>query len=151
MLAIGESLMRFWSGNNIKLRCGIPVNDLLEFEQKYNVILPDDLKNYFTYVDGFDDTYGWVADDNLITFLPLAEVLPSSQKWTLDAPDADSYFVFADYSLSCHVYMIELHNNLLESNPVFIVRDSKPKQIASSFSDFVNGYLADDCGVLFPR
>ena len=151
MSAIGESLKQFWLRQNIKLRRGASETELRGFEQKYNVLLPDDLKDYFSAVDGFDGSVNWMTDENVITFLPLAEVLPSSQTWALEIPDADSYFAFADFSLACHVYMIRLRNDLSLGNPVFIARDEKPKQIASSFAEFVRGYLADDYGVLFPQ
>lgn len=148
MSEIGESLKQFWSRQNIRLQCGASETELCEFEEKYNVALSDDLKDYFSTVDGFVD---WGCDENVITFLPLSEVLPSSQTWALEVLDADSYFVFADYSISCHVYIIRLRNDLSLSNPVFIVYDGKPEQIAGSFSEFVQGYLANDYGVLFPQ
>jgi hypothetical protein len=148
MSAIGESLKQFWLRQNTKLRRGASENELREFEQKYNVLLPDDLKDYFSTVDGFAD---WGCDENVITFLPLAEILPSSKTWTLEVPDADSYFAFADYSIKCHFYMIRLRNDLSLGNSIFIAYDRKPEQIAGSFSEFVEGYLADDYAVLFPQ
>ena len=151
MPAIGESLKQFWLRYDIKLRRGASELELREFEDKYNVLLPDDLKDYFSTVDGFDGSVNWMTDENAITFLPLAEVLPSNKTWALETPDADSYFMFADFSLLCHVYMIRLRNDLSLGNPVFIARDEKPEQIAGSFSEFVRGYLADDYGVLFPQ
>ena len=151
MRAIGESLKQFWSRYNIKLRRGASETELREFEDKYNVLFPDDLKDYFATVDGFDGSVNWMTDENVITFLSLAGVLPSSGAWSLETPDADSYFVFADFSLSCHVYMIRLRDDSSLGNPIFIARDEKPEQIAGSFSEFVQGYLADDYNVLFPQ
>ncbi len=97
MPAIGESLKQFWLRYDIKLRRGASEVELREFEGKHNILLPDDLKDYFSTVDGFTDS-GW--DENLIEFLPLAEVVPLSQEWSRK-PEANSYFVFADYSISC--------------------------------------------------
>jgi len=151
MPAIGESLIQFWSRHRRKLRHGASKVKLQEFEDKYNVLLPDDFKDYFATVDGFDGSDNWMTDENAITFLPLAEVLPSSKTWALEVPDADSYFVFADFAVLCHVYMIRLRNDLSLGNPIFIVRDEIPKQIAGSFSEFVRGYLANDYDILFPQ
>jgi hypothetical protein len=144
MPTIGESLKNFWLRYGMKLRLGASEVELREFEGKYNVLLPDDLKDYFLTVDGSD------LDENVIEFLRLAEVVPLSQTWS-HKPEADSYFVFADYSISCHVYAIRLTKDLTLGNPVFIAYDENPKQIADSFSEFVQGYLADDYGVLFPQ
>lgn len=144
MSAIGESLKQFWTRQNIEFRRGASETELRAFEAKYKVHLPDELKDYFSTVDGSG------LDGNVIEFLPLAEVVPLSQAWS-QRPEANSYFVFADYSISCHVYAIRLTNDLTLSNPVFIAYDENPKQIADSFSEFVKGYLADDYGVLFPQ
>jgi len=145
MPAIGESLKQFWLRYNIKLRRGASETKLREFEDKYNVSLPDDLKDYFATVDGFADSG---VDENFITFLPLSEVVLLSQEWSRK-PEASSYFVFADYSISCHVYAIRLTDDLTLGNPVFIVYDENPEQIAGSFSEFVQAYLTDN-SVLFP-
>lgn len=147
MLAIGESLKQFWTRYNIKLQRGASEIELREFEEKYKVCLPDDLKDYFSTVNGFTDS-GW--DENAIEFFPLAKIVPLSQEWS-QKPEVKSYFVFADYSISCHVYVIHLTDDLTLGNPVFIAYDENPKQIAGSFTDFVRGYLADDYKVLFPQ
>ncbi len=88
----------------IKLNLGASEIELFEFENKYNVHLPEDLKDYFSTVNGFDDSD---ADGEYITFLPLEEIEPLSINWS-QANEAKSYFIFADYSLSCHVYAIKL-------------------------------------------
>jgi len=147
MPIIGESLKQFWLRYDIKLRRGASEVELREFEQKYNVLLPEDLKDYFSTVDGFADSG---VDENVIYFLPLEEVVSLSEAWSRK-PEASSYFIFADYSISCHVYAICLTNSLTLGNPVFIAYDETPKQIAGSFTEFVRGYLADDYGILFPQ
>lgn len=68
MPAIGESLKQFWSRRTIKLRCAASEIELRGFEDKYNVLLPDDLKGYFATVNGFDALVSWVTDENVITF-----------------------------------------------------------------------------------
>ncbi|MGI8467519.1 MAG: SMI1/KNR4 family protein [Pyrinomonadaceae bacterium] len=146
MPAIGESLKQFWLRCKIELRCGASDSDLRDFENKYNIHLPDDLKDYFSTADGF---YNSDVDGNFITFLPLAEVVPLNEQWSRK-PEAKSYFIFADYSISAHVYAIYLTDDA-SSNPIVIAYDNDPKQIASSFSEFVQGYIEDDYGVLFPQ
>lgn len=144
MSAIGESLKQFWLSQNIELRRGASEIELREFEAEYKVRLPDDIKDYFLTVNGSG------LDENVIEFLSLAEVVPLSQAWSRK-PEANSYFIFADYSISCHVYAIRLTEDLTLGNPVFIAYDENPQQIADSFSEFVQGYLADDYGILFPQ
>lgn len=156
MSGIGKSLKQFWARHNIKLRRGASETELRQFEEKYNVVLPDDLKDYFATVDGFEDSD---SDENLFTFLPSAEVVPLDEfwldeSWSTGTFDAKSYFVFVDYFISAHVYAIRLTNDLSLGNPIvtnYVKPNEDPIQIASSFSEFVQGYLANDNGVLFPQ
>ncbi len=147
MFPIGEALKRFWLRQGIKLCRGATGDELAAFEAKHNIRLPEDLRDYFAVVNGFD---GWQTDDNVITFLSLDEMKTLSEYWSPDVADADSYFVFADYSISAHVYAIRLLNTTGRGNHVVVVYDGEPVEVANSFSEFVEGYLADNNAVLFP-
>ena len=146
METIGESLKQFWLQQGIKLKLGISEIELSKFENKYNVLLPEDLKDYFSTVNGFNDED---CDEEVITFLPFEEIEPLSKCWS-QKPEAQSYFIFADFLISSHVYAIRLTNNVNSNNPIFIVYDDTPIQIAESFSEFVKGYLKNDYNILFP-
>jgi cell wall assembly regulator SMI1 len=147
METIGESLRQYWLKQGIKLKSGASEIELLAFENKYNVHLPEDLKDYFSTVNGFDDSD---VDGEFITFLTLDEIESLSINWS-QAPEAKSYFIFADYCISCHVYAIKLTKDTKFDNPVFIdFNDNKnPTQIADSFSEFAQSYLKNDYKVLF--
>ncbi len=148
METIGESLKQYWLQQGIKLKLGASEIELFAFENKYNVHLPEDLKDYFSTVNGFDNSD---VDGEFITFLPLDEIEPLSINWS-QTPEAKSYFIFADYSISCHVYAIKLTKDTKFDNPVFIdFNDNKnPTQIADSFAEFAQSYLKNDYKVLFP-
>lgn len=147
METIGESLKQFWLQQGIKLKLGASEIELFAFENKYDVRLPEDLKDYFSTVNGFEDSD---VDEDVITFLPLDEIEPLSKAWSLK-PETKSYFIFADYSISCHVYAIQLTNDIKLNNPIFIAYDDNPIQIADSFSEFAQGYLNNDYKILFPQ
>jgi hypothetical protein len=143
---IGESLKQYWLQQAIKLKLGASEIELRAFENTNNVHLPEDLKDYFSTVNGFDNSD---VDEEFITFLPLDEIEPLSKNWS-KKPDAKSYFIFADYCISCHVYTIQLTNNIKLNNPIFIAYNDTPIQIADSFSEFIQCYLKNDYKVLFP-
>lgn len=147
METIGKSLKQYWLQQGIKLKLGASEIELSAFENKYNVRLPKDLKDYFSTVNGFDDSD---VDGEFITFLPLDEVEPLSINWS-QSPEAKSYFIFADYCISCHVYAIKLTKDTEFDNPIFIdFNDNKnPTKIADSFSEFAQSYLKNDYKVLF--
>lgn len=151
MFSVAEKLKRFWLRQNIKLNAGASEAQLATFERKHNVRLPPDLRDYFATVNGFDGSEHWMTDENVIEFLSLDEVKPVSEYWSSDVVGADSYFVFADYSISAHVYAIRLLNDSADKNTVVVVYDGKPIEVANSFTGFVEGYLEDNKAVLFPE
>ncbi len=146
MFQIVETLQKYWLRHGIKLNDGASENALAAFEAMHEVRLPEDLREYFASVNGFDDT----VDDNDVTFLRLEDMKPLSEYWSSDVADAESYFVFADYSISAHVYAIRLLNSPRNGNPVVVVYDREPVEVANSFSEFIEGYLENSVGVLFP-
>ena len=151
MFSAAETLKRFWLRQGIKLNAGASEAELAAFEREYNVRLPKDLRDYFATVNGFDGSEHWMTDENVITFLSLDEVKPLNEYWSPDVPDADSYFVFADYSISAHVYAIRLLNGSVNGNTVVVAYDGKPVEIAGSFAEFAERYLEDNKAVLFPQ
>jgi hypothetical protein len=152
MFSAGETLKRYWLRHGIKLNRGASEDGLAAFEAKYHVRLPKDMREYFAAVNGFDGSEHWMTDGNVITFLALNEMKSLSESWSPKIADAASYFVFADYSLSAHVYAIRLSNDSKDDNSVVVAYDEENiVKVASSFSDFVQGYLEDNNAVLFPE
>ncbi|HEV3471527.1 MAG TPA: SMI1/KNR4 family protein [Pyrinomonadaceae bacterium] len=150
MFQTGEALRKFWLRRGVRLNPGASEAEIAAFEAKHHVRLPADFRDYFAVVNGFDGSESWMTDDDVITFLGLHEVKPLSEYWSPGVAGADSYFVFADYSISAHVYAIRLTSDSGHGNPVAVVYDGEPVKVADSFSGFVEGYLENSCGVLFP-
>jgi hypothetical protein len=152
MFSASETLKRYWLRHGIKLNRGASESDIAVFESKYHVRLPKEMREYFAAVNGFDGSKHWMTDENVITFLALGEIKPLSEAWSPKVADAASYFVFADYSLSAHVYAIRLLNDSEGDNPVVVAYDDENLiGVASSFSEFVQGYLEDNNAILFPE
>lgn len=138
--------------HDIKLNHGASEAALAVFEDDYHIRLPKDLREYFAAVNGFDGSVHWMTDENVITFLTLDEMKPLSKAWSPKIANAASYFVFADYSLSAHIYAIWLSNDSEADNPVVVAYDDENLvKVASSFSEFVQGYVEDNNAVLFPE
>ena len=148
MLTIAETLKQFWLRQGIKLRRGATAAELGAFEVKYNIRLPEDLREYLATVDGFDSSEHLMTDSEVITFLGLDEIRPLSEYWPHVVADANNYFVFADYSLAAHVYAIRL-DAAVGGNDVVVVYEQSVA-VAGSFSEFIEGYLKSDIAVLFP-
>ena len=152
MFSAGETLKRYWLRHGIRLNHGASEDEFAAFEAKYHVRLPKDFGDYFAAVNGLDGSEHWMTDEKVITFLALHEMKPLSEAWSSKVADAASYFVFADYSLSAHIYAIRLSNSSENDNPVVVAYDDENLvKVASSFSEFVQGYLKDNNAVLFPE
>ncbi len=151
MVSIAEALKKFWRRQGIKLCPGATEDELVAFENKHHVRLPEDLRKYFAATNGFDGSERLMTDDEGITFLGLDEMKPLSEYWSADVAGGRGYFVFADYSLSAHVYAVRLVDGSGSGNPVVAVYDRKLIEVASSFLEFAESYLKNIDAVLFPE
>jgi len=123
-----------------------------EFEHHYRVELPTDFRDYFLHVDGMSTQWPNAQDPDGYAFWSLDGVksVPeealkhkSGQDWS-NFPSAESLFVFADYLDWSWAYGIRLLTARSESGQVFIIgKQETAIQVAESFSDFVELYLAD--------
>ena len=141
--SVGESLKRHWSSHDVEINAGVSEAELKAFEEKYGVVLPDDLRDYFRCVNGMPPD---VVDDGMMRFWMLEEIgpLPQGAPQYSDGTyvqNPETLFLFADYSLWAHAYAIRLGNRALESNEVIIIGYESPKSISDSFSRFVDTYL----------
>jgi hypothetical protein len=150
MKTVVSALNEFWSKQGIKLRPGLSTEALAKVESQLNVSFPNDLKDYFLFADGFDGE----TDNENISFLSIEEAARESTIWSPPVGGTASLFAFADFLIFSHVYMIELRNTASKSGSVYVVYDSKHdfvRKVASTFTDFVKGYVANDYSVLFPK
>ena len=141
-------LREFWSKQDIKLRPGLSPGAIDGFESRFSVSLPKDLREYFLFADGFDGE----MDDECLSFFSMEEAIKDSPIWVPPITGTTFLFAFADYLLSSHAYMIELQAAADEFGSVYVVYGPEwVRKVATTFSDFVNSYIAHDYAVLFPN
>src|ERR1043165_9572072 len=101
---IGTTLKNRWLSQGLEVNPGVSEEKLSQFESMYQVSLPADLRDYLLTVDGMAEG---ISDDAFISFWSLNEVKPIPE----EAPEfahlsyieeAESLFVFADYSIWAH-------------------------------------------------
>ena len=144
-LSSAQRVKHHWLSHNVAFNEGVSADFLADFERRFGVVLPHDMRDYFLAVNGMQED---VTDDEMLRFWPLEEVkpLPSGAPGyaTADYIDTpESIFLFADYSLWAHAYAIRLSASELSKNEIFIIGGDYPILLFQSFSELVESYLAD--------
>lgn len=153
MSSLSDRLRTYWSAQGVKLPTGVPAGRLEEFESRHGVRLPTDLRDYFLAIDGMgpedlNPPFRW--EDNLFRFFPLHQVEPATERFHPDQflTDQSSYFAFADYSISLPTFAIRLTSAGTGGNTVLAIFSDRGEyraiQVANSFSDLVERYLASE-------
>jgi hypothetical protein len=76
MNSVGELLKTRWLCQGIKLRGAATESETTAYEAKYDVCLPEDMREFFAVVNGFDNRNGEEVDSDMITFFSLEEIKP---------------------------------------------------------------------------
>jgi hypothetical protein len=123
--------------------------DILSFENRLGVLIPEDLKQYFKIINGNMGEY----DDFFFSFNSLFNVknideefkerdgLPDYTNLVNVLQDSQHCFVFCDYEFHLFSYAIRLYNELREENEIYVLCGDKYKIIANSFTSFLELYF----------
>ena len=117
---------------------GASEEQVREFEVRYQVKLPLDLREYLQQMNGSGGMDGWMID-----FWPIQRIEPSS-----GTKLAGKWFDFADYSINASIYAIRLSNNLDDPNPIISAYGEGESMLAENFTEFVRRYLEDARSIL---
>lgn len=129
--------------------------EFASFESNHDLIIPEDLKDYFrTFnVDDYDldmfafygfDQFKSVKDEvgdwggtpdyrNIVNVLTLHE----------------NCFVFIDYFCHLCIYAIRLHQGASEQNEVYVICGDSFKVVANSFKEFLEIYFREEWDGIF--
>jgi len=141
---VGHKLLAFWQDLGLDVRPGVSAAELVQFEARYGVALPEGLRHYYSVVDGVEGES--MVSGHLFRFWPLREVKLLSEELPeepLHHSEFKDYFLFADYSLWTCAYAVRLTKNLGRRNFIVMVGGDVPINLAESFEEFVQIYLYD--------
>ncbi|RLT15177.1 MAG: SMI1/KNR4 family protein [Planctomycetota bacterium] len=149
MNLIWNKIVTFWHQFGMeKIPPGATDECIEDFELRYQVKLPPDLRDYFKAANGT----GGLWDQNFNCFWSIEEVKPVHLELVPNSinqyhyPDQFSYpncFVFADHCISCWLYAVRLTEDPLQMAPVYrVTGDTTPgEKLSESFLDFMQRYL----------
>ncbi len=124
-------------------------NDILSFQLKYNILIPNDLKVFFLRLNGTNGKY----DGRFFEFFSLKEFQNIDEKLKNKdgSPDYsnivntfDGYkttFVFANFDFYLFSYAIRLYEDKTSNNEVYVLCGDEYGKVANSFTEFVDLYL----------
>lgn len=147
MSQLGERLQAYWNAQDIPKAPGVGEDRLREFEIRFGVTLPPDLRDYFLKVDGMGTYEGF--DDDLFVFWPFDRVCRVSDDYADEfMEEQESYFLFADHSIYLPAFAIRLAPLAALPNTVVAIigdrREYHTSIVARSFTEFVERYLGNE-------
>src|SRR5688500_13455485 len=137
------ALAAHWRAQGIEPAGGASAKAIQDFEARYGVRLPADLRAYFARLNGTgEDT----PDSDMMAFWPLERVRSVAEELAEQgpvAPAAQGLYCFADFSLWSNAYAVRLSGDTTVSNEVVAVYSGVDLILAApSFEAFLSGYLS---------
>lgn len=153
-----EKLKLKWEEESINKFRPIDLVAILSFERKNNIVLPDDLKEFFKISNRTGEEY----TDELYEFYSIEKMKKVSEefqewegipnhKYLTNLNVTKDLFVFANYSFNQFVYAIKLSNEKTEINEVYILCGKEYKKIGNTFLEFLDLYLSNSLELQFNK
>lgn len=132
-----------WEQDGLKVPPGVTSDELNAFKQRYDVMLPPSMREYFQVTNGNSD-----MGSDFFTFWPLRDVKLVSEElaepFYTDRLNYPQCFVFADFLLWCWAYAIYLDKDGNTEGPVYLLGNSEHKvAVAATFLEFMEMYDAN--------
>ncbi|ETX08871.1 SMI1/KNR4 family protein [Candidatus Entotheonella palauensis] len=144
-----KQLKDHWEHQSIKITLGVKEEQIKNFESKYGMFLPTDVRNYFLCMNGMGTYWPNDRDREGFSFWPLERVkavgdeLENLQTELLAPQEARTCFLFADYLDWSWAYAMRLSESYRDPSPVILVGMETLIQVADSFTEFVGLYVMD--------
>jgi SMI1/KNR4 family protein SUKH-1 len=132
-----------WTAGGVRVPPGATPEALSTFEQRYSVVLPRSMRDYFQTMNGSD---GLTDDD--FEFWPLERVKLVSEEFADHEPDYPQCFLLADYAIWCFGFAIHLGPDAADEGPVYIVGGREKIVIAGTFFELMQKYDDDPASVM---
>jgi hypothetical protein len=157
MPTLAERLRDRWLSRGIQVRRGVLPEEIRAFESRNGVALPPDMRDFFLTVDGMEPGH---SDEDLLEFLHLGDIMGVSEELAgyrgvpdygnivNTLPNADQYFVIADYMCTFYVFAIRLSWDRSDEAPVVLIFGESHTRIAGSFTEIGEKYLGGGANAL---
>jgi hypothetical protein len=134
-----DAVISYWVAHKVNFLPGVSEDEILAFEEKYSVRVPDDMRCFYRTTNGTRVPLYSGQDHESYDFWPLSLVQPDSDyRWAMS---------FVDYRERSWWYAIDLTGEGgFGSGTVYFMgaEDGRPLIVARSFSDFLDLYVRSD-------
>jgi hypothetical protein len=142
-----QQMIQGWRNEDIPILPGVDEARIADFERRYGIKLPADMREYFLTVNGMGHHYD---DENFFRFWPFEEVAsvedyqPELMKVL---PECAGHFFFFDYSIDLFMYAIRLRDSESSAPQIAKVYPQIPTNECSfdvfsgSFTEFLKMYV----------
>jgi hypothetical protein len=145
-------LIAGWKNEDIPILRGVDDITIQNFESKYGVKLPEDMREYFSTVNGMGGHYD---EEWFFRLWPIEELQPVKEyapKFADKFPQSANYFLFFDHSVDLTMCAIGLSYSAATQTPIFEVcdfeQDPRFRYLCKSFTEFVEMYVSDPSQIL---
>jgi hypothetical protein len=101
------------------------ISDIEEFERELNIILPEDIKSFYRFCNGFESA------EDMFRIIPLKEIL----EWK--AEYQPNQFYIAEYMIYCDMWVIDIN----KSHNEYTVEAYRDIVLTNSFTEFLHRFL----------
>lgn len=152
-----NDLINKWSSKNASFNMGAKDEEIHLFQKNNNVVIPNDLIQYFKLLNGTGDNLG----DDFFEFYSIKRIkpvieefidwegIPDYKSLISSFPNRDNVYVFANYYFNLFAYGIRLYSKVEAKNEVYVFCGDEYKKIANSFTEFIELYLSDSVELQF--
>jgi hypothetical protein len=136
MADVLDQLVEYWRKQRVAPAAVTATpEDIVQWEEKFGVRLPRDLREYVIRVNGIFKGEELEFGEDMMSFLPLSAMVP-------EAHNEPGLFVIVDFLISSHWWCVRLTPDVAEHTQVF-VRGTRLKLVASSLKEFLLSYMSD--------
>jgi hypothetical protein len=145
-----NNLTEFWKRRGVAPAAEkATVTEIDEWQRRYKVVLPTDLRRYLLKVNGILNGEVLEFDHEGISFLPLSAMCRQDE-WA--EPGESDRFVFADFLIRSHWWCVALDDRPHEETRIYIGGglSAQNRLVAGSLSEFFHLYMNDHMSI-YPR